>query len=760
MNSPLQQFAEQLALWTELIIENGRTPFRRVDLYAAIHTCQGLLQPPLVFWINRQSMMAGGLLFLPENNLEQELEQGRSCCEALGLKHFVTWESDQVRIWQLAEKKIEQHQCFSLKATDHPDNFRHLLNEVLDALKLLAVIGHVKNEQLTPHYFHNLFQATLDHALPALIDSYRRQRAEAKDNNAENADSLATEANRMLLLQLLTLDWQQQLPSAILPEKLARAIQLTLPLLSQPLQEVLSRPPAANPPELPLDTAICFHHLLLRLRQLAWREQPQRASSSMQLLIEDWQQEEKFDSSAEIQLYPPGPVFPLQTRLVLSDSPSLLAAARLRAELQQLPPLELQAGNLFQLDLDKQKNLSLQAILGNNQLLPRDDRQQYTALLRTSWPNRRFRIGADKPLWYWELIHLLGLAKEQSRLSLVLPLEILKTSAEEAFWEVVHESYRIESVVSLGEQKIQLELLPEIDPEGQIEVQLKTETRHCNGSDNPSRLRRRLLLALELPSNIFQLLDDKLIWPEQEALSQQEQKGLQIFQTTELCRILAGTLGINLQLLETAPDVALEALPRPDRLILQELARDVDNAGGKEQNADQLLAELLFLPQLSSLGPVAPKPQRQRNPVKSSSKKLRDELTLQLQKTGIPNFPEQYLYFLEQPEMIHYQLTPPLIRVSELLGEIELEDSGGQRIKVYGEELAGALLLCAQLGKTDVELPKDRNQLALLQQHYWNDLKQLHKQLNSLCHSHLQNPKDANKLAKKVWKGLNLPKIS
>jgi hypothetical protein len=96
---------------------------------------------------------------------------------------------------------------------------------------------------------------------------------------------------------------------------------------------------------------------------------------------------------------------------------------------------------------------------------------------------------------------------------------------------------------------------------------------------------------------------------------------------------------------------------------------------------------------------------------------------------------------------------------SELLGEIVLEDMSGKKFQVYGEELANALLLCATLNKTDVELPADRHQLALLQQQYWKDLKQLHKQLNSLCHSRLQSPKAADKLAKKVWKKLQLPKL-
>lgn len=432
----------------------------------------------------------------------------------------------------------------------------------------------------------------------------------------------------------------------------------------------------------------------------------------------------------------------------------------MRAELRQLTPAELQTGNLFQLNLREYKNLSLHATLCSKQLLKRDERQHYMTLLRTSWPNRRFRIGADKPLWFWELIHLLGLAREQRNLVLIVPQEILKSSIEEVFWEVLGDHYQIEKITALPDQEIRLELQPGVDPEAQIELQLGTETRNCNGSTDLGRLRNQLLLALELPSDFFQLLNDKLTWPEQESLTEQEQKGLQIFLTTELCRILAGILGINLQPTETTPNFALENLPRPDQLVLRELARNLDVSAENEQNADQLLSELLLIPQLCSLDSATAKPRRKPASSKATNKKLRDELTLQLQKIGIPNFPEQYLYFLEQPEMVSYQLEPPLTRVHELLGEIELEDAAGQKIKVYGEELASALLLCSQLGKTEVDLPRDRNQLDLLQQQYWQDLKQLRKQLNSLCHSHLQNPKDADKLAKKVWARVNLPKLS
>ncbi|MCK4691701.1 MAG: hypothetical protein KAT20_07830, partial [Desulfuromonadales bacterium] len=283
MNRPdLQQFAQQLALWTELVIANGRTPFRRVDLYPEIHTDQGVLRPPLVFWINRQSMMAGGILLLPEQDLSAELSRGRSCCEALGLKHFATWENDRVRIWRQDRNGISEHRQFNLEHTDHPDAFRLLLSEVLEALKLLAVIGLIPAAERSPHYLHNLFQTTLDLALPALVNSYRSQRVHELPSSAQDADQQAMEAGRLLLLQLLGLSWHGKLPSAILPEKLERAISISLLDLPEPLRLPLSQEVTATAPQLPFEASVCFHHLLLRLQQLAWKQPQQRAIDGIQ----------------------------------------------------------------------------------------------------------------------------------------------------------------------------------------------------------------------------------------------------------------------------------------------------------------------------------------------------------------------------------------------------------------------------------------------------------------------------------------------
>jgi hypothetical protein len=758
-HSELQKFARQLAIWTELIIENGRTPFRRVDLYPTIYTDQGIRQPPLVFWINRQSLMAGGILLLPQQDLDAELQFGRSCCDALGLQHFVTWENDRVRIWQVDASKIHQHQQFELTDPDQPDAFRHLLEKVLEALKMLAVIGLVPTGKLSPHYLHNLYQTTLELALPAQINGYRSQRAEEENSFAEDVDHLANEANRLLLLQLLGLAWHQLLPAAILPEKLHRAIELSLPLLPETLQQALSLQVSTKPPDLPYETSVCFHHLLLRMRQLSWHESEQRATSSIQLLIETWQTQQHPLPEADVQLYPQSSLINSPTKLILSGSPALLAAAALIQNMHNQPQMELVYGTTFQLDYNKHTNLSISGTLINQRRLSRNERQQYTTLLRTSWPNRRFRITSDKPLWLWEFIHLLGLSKDQQVLQLTLPLAVLESSLEEPFWQLLPGNYSIQNAHLHDRNLIGLKLAPAADQDDNLTVAYNEEIRHLSAIQFPAVLRNKLLLALKLPPETYQLLDHKLFWSDQETLDKAASAGLQLYKRSHFWHFLEQLLGDD-RPLTAAHDLTPEVdpRPRPDILQLQELNRLYSANVGSD--LDQLLADILELPDIVGLEQPGYAQPETVSKNRTSDKKLQEDLVKALRKEGIPTFPEQYLYFLDQPEMITYQLTPPLSIKSELLGQIELEDGDGQLLQVYGEELSNALLLCSELGKSSVELPSDREHLALLQKQYWKDLKQLHKQLNSLCQSRLKSTKAAKKLAKKVWKKLKLPNLS
>ena len=200
-------------------------------------------------------------------------------------------------------------------------------------------------------------------------------------------------------------------------------------------------------------------------------------------------------------------------------------------------------------------------------------------------------------------------------------------------------------------------------------------------------------------------------------------------------------------------------IPLPDPLLLQELAAaGQKDPTGPAEHTDQLLAKLLNCQIVATLEPPTKiKPTPADGPGGPAKKKLKDNILQQLQNYGIPGFPEQYLYFLEQPEMLSYKFQPPLQLKHSVLGQFELEDSEGQVIEGYGAELEQALLICAQQGKTRVDLPRDRNQLDLLLSYYKKDLNTLYKYLKNLCYSQIDKTQSARKLVGKVWKKLDLP---
>jgi hypothetical protein len=759
----LQQFAKQLVFWTELVIENGRTPFRRVDLYPHIQTEQGVLQPPVIFWINRQSLMAGGILLLPNRDLPAELERGRCCAEALGLRNFVTWEIDRVRIWQLDGKMIKQHREFLFGAVEHPDDFRYLLEELLETLKLLAVTGLIPPNQLSCHYLHNLFLTTLELALPPLLNSYRSQRAQENEEMNGDADRQATEANQLLLLQLLTLRWHQQLPNAILPEKLERAIEISLPQLPKNLQQSLSWGRSAESAALPHETTVCFHHLLLRLRQLSWDMPKERALAALRLLIDGWFPPQKPQGTAQICFYPPTPRLAAETDTLLSDSPSLLAAASLLEQIEAQPIRRQYFGNLFQFTPDTLPQGTIQATLTSERVPGRGDQQQYTSLLRTSWPNRRFRLTTNTPLWQWETIHLLGLFRRPEALTLTLPNQALKLTVDEPFWPLLLENYQLCSIDSSTGQNLVLELIRGTNNSQPIRIKTADNQVQIIPADEIHLLRSQLLLALQLPATLYQLCAEQFIPCGEEHLSATALSGLSIY---------AGSLlGKRLwRLLSTTPPPVAEAdrlalaknigWPHPEARVLEELALASKAGGQRLELSDSLLAELLGCTDILEI--ERPEGSLKKRPVVAENlpgKLLRQQLIQQLQNEGLPTFPEKYLYFLEQPQMVLYQFSPPLLIRNEFLGQCELIDARGKVIPVDGEELTQVLLLCSLLEKTQVELPADRQLVALILEQYCQDLRTFHQHLNELCFQWVENSKAARKLARKTWSELALPPL-
>jgi hypothetical protein len=188
------------------------------------------------------------------------------------------------------------------------------------------------------------------------------------------------------------------------------------------------------------------------------------------------------------------------------------------------------------------------------------------------------------------------------------------------------------------------------------------------------------------------------------------------------------------------------------------LIREVGTSGGTsfvfaepEQLRQQLVSTLQLPADEINKGAPASKANIQ------ASKNVKQQIIDQLQAHGIPNFPDQYLYFLDDPDMVSYTIIPPLNVTSRLLGQFDMVDGDGQPLSGYGEELEQALLICSHLGKTTIDLPRDRKQLEQVLQRYRKDLDNLHQLLSDLSYRQMEKPQAARNLIRNIWKKLELP---
>ena len=764
MNQHLRQFARQLATWAEEIIIQGRTPFRRVDTFSTIHTTSGAHEIPLILWINRQSMMPGGFVLLPNDKLENELELGRYCADALGLQHFVTWEKNQVRIWQINTDAVSVAQTFPLKNPEHPETFHFVLEDLLDALKLTAVLGSVPVHELSASYFHNLCQITLQQTLPPMIEAYRSQRAEGIDDPTEDIDSLAEQANRQILLQLLALLWFEKMPEKILPEKMERALELCIPLLPGQLPQVLTLEAITSPPSIPLESAVAFHHFLLRMRQLSWNKSPVQVTQCLLELSKNW-----YPSSDDIQpehsilLYPNAPSSNEKTELILSDSPSLLAMTALLNCLLKQPEKKLFLGHLFKLNKQLLPSMMIHARLFNQRAVSSAERSAFTTQLRTSWPHRRFKIKTGQPIWIWEFIHLLGICRTGQEFSIEFPPEGLQTAANELIWNLLFENFRFREIHRCKDS-VRLICTREPATQDAISVHLGNETREILPEEQVHSFRNQLLLTMSLPRDIYQLLGHELIWPEDnESLYDDEVEALQLYRQSHLYRWLQHLVKeeeFHSIKHEEGNDAVPVCIPQPSHRLLKQLIDEKQTQAHDAfpQSIDQLLSVVLSCPAIALIKPQ----ENHQLPTEAFVKthmthQLKESILQDLTTFGIPNFPEQYLYFLEQPDMQRYDLIPPVKIQSEVLGQFILEDAQGQIIEGYGEELKQALLICSHSGKQKVDLPQSREHIDKILAYFRKDLNALYEYLNNLCYSQIENSKVARKMINKVWKQLALP---
>ena len=750
----IHQFAQQLASWSHSIIELARLPFRRVETYPKISTDIGTIQPPLVFWINRQSLMAGGILLIPEQDIKLPLEQGKACAEALGLKHFVTWETQQVRIWEIAGDDLNEERCLPLQAPDQPDTFRYLLEDVLNALKLLAILGAVPPPQLAPQYFNNLFQITLEQTAPSLIEEYRKLRSEHDSFRAIDLDLQAHEANRLFLLKILALLLFDKHPEATQPEKLEETINQSIQYLPVELSSIFLKSKVPDAPQLPFEAAVGFHHLLMRLQQINWVGNSDKAVQSLNKLMQSWYGCVNSCSKGDVCIYPEAPQHRDFSACILSDKLPILAATGLfaRAAQQQLP--HLIQGSVFNYSSEYKVSKLITARLLNQRGIAGSERQEIAIGLRKAWPSRRFTIRAGQPYWLWECIYLLGIVPLDTSLLLEIPIAALQAADDDIFWQIIREHFSIIEIEKSTPDNVSILLNKSEENPDFCKINSETGLRHLELYESRDFLRERILLALQLPEEIFSLIGKEILWNFE--LNPQS-KGTDLFTRSTLYQLLKTILVVPGK---KGKELPCAHIPIADGHYLKELELQFSKKAScyKPSDIDKVLADLFKCPLLQNLTiPRCNIPNIQQNVVTEISEDVGIQIRDLIGAHGRPDFPEQYLYFLDHPQLEKFRFTPPLKQKGNILGQFELEDATGKIIEGYGEELEQALLLCSALDKGKPELPTDRHQLTTLLEYYKKDLNSLYKTLEQECYSLIGNPQIAKKQIVKIWRELKLP---
>jgi hypothetical protein len=757
-NSNLQLFAQQLASWAEQIIENGRTPFRRVDLFHPLHTAAGPCSPPLIFWINRQSMIAGGIIFLPPANDDLSLKREAAAAAALGLRNFITWETESINIWETGPGENRRVSTLPLSAATEPAIFHHRLYEIIDQLKLLSVTGRIATQDISPYYLLNLIDETLHLAYPALLERCRLQRSEQAF--VLPAEEEADNWNKLCILRLLCLLHWQRLPANLAVEHFSSTLGSDLDQLPAPLGECLQSLAPGPHEELPLESAVALHHLILRIQQIGWPK-AEAEDNIFHLLLKNWYGPPKGYQTREAErfLLHSRELAP-SCRCEISHSGAQLAANTLWRTLHLQPhPTQIQGG-AFKVNLP----FATQKLHANfhGSLRPEPViKREMAGHLRSSWPNRKLAIPGNLPLWVSEAAHTLGLTAPNCALELHLPGNWLILIRDTFFAELLFTNFTLKTLEFQEDGRQLLKLGRRQNEELTLCFMPDGSQRTVELGQDPPLAHSRLRYALELSPRLFDLVKSGEL--KALAAAGEEQK-----ETAALLYFSQSSLGRKLWGLQTGamPPAEEELVVQeglkfgwlvPDLFHLQDLKRLL-NVQQSPAEIDLRIEHLLNLPKNESFD-QGDYPAPHETQLKQVSRSFAEDLLHQLKIEGIPQFPQTYLYQLATGPLQQYQFTPPLKLNQELLGEYELEDAQGRKLQITGEETKDALLLASGLNLSSLEIPQDRQQTAAMIDRYRQDLLQLQEKMTRLCHQHIEQLPAAQRLQKKLWQQLPLPPL-
>ncbi|MEZ4598529.1 MAG: hypothetical protein R2940_01930 [Syntrophotaleaceae bacterium] len=766
----IRQLAEQLAHWGESLIAHGRSPLRRIETFPSLLTPCGCQNPPLVFWINRDSFMAGAVVLFPDSNDPPALHLGQCCSQALGLAYFITWTARKITFWDARQDQPVARKQFELDNVPSVEGFQEALQKLMDEAKIMAVVGAVPPPQLSSSYFANLYRFTLSGVRSLLVDTCRMSRIDRKFTRYDvSADDLADSKNFLTLVRLLSLILENP-PTSIAPRELDSVLRAFARTLPDPLRLALQE--EEHEIALPEEAAVRFHLLYRRLTQLQAATDPDRHSEALSLLLQNESRHlggfplpfPPAEKTGQFLLLNPDRCYAYAGPILEVAPRSVLAMTALLRHLLKSPAAE-QAWDLWQLPFSSAPGM-VSGTLGNGRYPDADCRRNHLAMLRTSWPTRRFRLPDRSPEWAWQFLHLLGMAAEGAVIELRLPNDWPAADFGRPLFQLIQEQFTLDRIEPEPENLLLVRLFKSILPDH------VTRFRLADGSErrvNWQKLRRAhpsiLRLSLHLPENLQALLDTgRLVYPQEDSWSSQHEKQFSLFLHSSLGHYLWKVVS-NGRRLPGRKSLRLEmvnfGLPVPEPAGLAVLQRHFPREDGpppSTREIDRVLASWLGT---EPLPPVVVAPQL------SSPPRSREEDGTELARQigdhvfidGVPVFPDHYLFDYYRPRLQEYSFEAPLVCAGQFFETFELRDASGNLLRIEGAELARALLLSSATasGPMRLSLPEDRQILAAILERYQADLGKLRQNLLREIHRLNDDPKGADHLADSLWRERNLP---
>ncbi len=759
-------FTANLDRWATELIDRGRYPFRRTETFLPLLTEAGEIAPPLIFWINRDSFMAGGLLFFPGKK-EDGSEAGLHCSRALGIECFITWSADEIIFWQEEDGKAcpRRKVPWSRPGVNDTASFLKILRQILEELKTFAVLGARPADQLSPFYFANFCRIFLLEEQASLEEAFRVARGENRlSENAPEPRVLTLHKNILTCLRLLALAHCDGLPPGVRPDGLEKAMYFSIDRLSPEIRFLMD----PGPDELPLPpaSAVRFHHFYRRLVQLRAGLDDTRLAETIRILLQHGSSclggfADPFPlSSPEEPILRVNPAYPSSDGSAETGAFPLLAAHALFRFLQATPPAAARGFEPACMELPS----SPKTITGTlyDTRIPRPLRREWlTARLRTVWPNRRFSLPPRTPYWVFEFLHLLGLADKGAQINLRLPADWLSEEFGAAPEELIRDFFTLDRLEFESVRTLRLQLVKDSrpwhetvlsGPHGQRRRTWETIREH----------RSQLLLVLHLPAPIIELLEkERLRSPEKEDLTRHA-RGIYLFTRSSLGRYLWSIISGGAPLPPRSRlrrEILRRKLPLPSDQILKGLGL---SSGQNPPSRKDLDGELE-----AWLGDAA-RPRKRlgegKKPVEDPSgtmppprESLKESIIQEVFMDGVPEFPAHYLYDYFRPKLTEFTLEGPLKVEGEFFGRIRLRDHKGDLLEVEGPEKARALILSSVHGRVSAALPEDRTICEDITTRYLADLTALKMSLVRTACRRTSEERAARKLAEEIWESMHLP---